>query len=548
MNNESSRTTQINQALSARGFKYRGRSKEAWLLYTGELRCQRTSLAVQVAVDTNGQHLPEIQLLRKPDQFKSITPHLSSDGSLCYAAKGSITLDVFDLGGQVLGCLDRATTVLDQLLCGELTEDLGNEFFAYWVGGLCFLDFQANSSSPPRAVAVSTDGVMHDMLAISNTPARTLKKLHAIGVGTSDNWNISVQRVKTSAKPYPTQNQWPPAIVSDVLRWQSQLDANCRRKLEQRLIAAYKDGHKGTLCLIDSPKLKYGFLVKFDQKASSEKSKKPLTTREAVYKAKMIPMSCIHIDDAYLSQRNIPGQRTLAGLKLGVIGCGTIGGYLADLLVKAGAGTDGGHITLVDNDTLMPQNVGRHRLGLNAVTQNKAKALADELTRGSPTAVIQPLAIDALEANFAGVDLLIDATGEEALGHLLAEKFSGKSFLPSLSIWIEGPGTAVRGLLRDSPDAACVRCLKNLSREPLFPAVTGSVPVKLAGHGCESLYVPFPATVSLQAACLATEMVVAWVNGAHEAHLRTRVLDETQTKKTADQSPEKLIGCPACST
>lgn len=548
MNSESSRTAQINRALSARGFKYRGRSKDAWLFYDGELRCYSSPQAVQIAVDPSGQQLPEIQLLQIPGHLKTVTPHLSSDGGLCYAAKGSITLDVFNPGSQVLGCLDRATVVVDQLSCGKMKEDLGHEFFAYWVGGTCLLDYEPNSSSRPRAVAISTDGVTHDMLAISDTPTRTLKKLEAIGVGTSNEWNVPVLRVTTRAEPYPVQSQWPPNTVSEVLCWQSLLDTNCRRKIEQRLMEIYKDGGNGAVCLIDSPKMKYGFFVVFDRKTSKAKSKNSITAREAIYKAKIVPMSCIQIDDAYLTQRNVPSQKTLAGLKLGVIGCGTIGGYLADLLVKAGAGTDGGEITIVDNDTLLPHNVGRHRLGFNAVTQNKAKALADELTRSSPTVEIRPLAVDALKANLEGLDLLIDATGEEALGHLLAEKFSHKAFLPSLSIWIEGPGTAVRGLLRDSPNAACVRCLKDLNRKPLFPVVAESMPLKLAGHGCESLYVPFPATVSLHAACLATEMVVAWVNDVNQSSLRTRVLDETLTKGSADQNPPRLPGCPACNS
>ena len=88
--------------------------------------------------------------------------------------------------------------------------------------------------------------------------------------------------------------------------------------------------------------------------------------RDSSFGLKVMPVSVIRIDDRYLAQRNIPKSKTLAGKKIALVGCGTIGGYLSDMLVKAGAGTCGGQLTLVDFDGLLPQNIGRHRLGLSA--------------------------------------------------------------------------------------------------------------------------------------------------------------------------------------
>jgi hypothetical protein len=42
----------------------------------------------------------------------------------------------------------------------------------------------------------------------------------------------------------------------------------------------------------------------------------------------------MRIDEHYIAQRSIPSMRTLSGLKIALMGCGTIGGYLADMLAK----------------------------------------------------------------------------------------------------------------------------------------------------------------------------------------------------------------------
>lgn len=124
----------------------------------------------------------------------------------------------------------------------------------------------------------------------------------------------------------------------------------------------------------------------------------------------------------------------------------------------------------------------------------------------------------------------------------------GSQFVPMLTIWVEGPGVAVRALLRDSPLAACTRCLLSLERRPLYPAIEGEMPVRLAGHGCESLYVPFPASASVQAACLAVNILTAWSGGNPTARLRTHVLDGHFCKGTPDHDPLVTTGCPACGT
>ena len=201
-------------------------------------------------------------------------------------------------------------------------------------------------------------------------------------------------------------------------------------------------------------------------------------------------------------------------------------------------------LTVVDFESLFPQNLGRHRLGFNSLFRNKAKEIAGELERAAPGVYIRALPVDVKLAQLGQLDLLIDATGEEALGHWLCSRNVAST--PMLTAWIEGPGVAVRGLLRTSSAGACYRCLCEANRQGQFLTVKGKLPTVLAGQGCEGLYVPFPASVSVQAASLAASMALAWANGTTTPALQTRVLDASYELATADCDPCRTTGCPAC--
>ena len=367
--------------------------------------------------------------------------------------------------------------------------------------------------------------------------------MHSLGYQVTDK-TVLTYRVKTTAQPRPLTSHWPPKTVGDVLAWQSTLDARCRRKIHERIKEGQSKKANGVLIIIESPLMTYGFAVLFDHQVSQKT--KLADRRDSSFGLKVMPVSVIRIDDRYLAQRNIPKSKTLAGKRIALVGCGTIGGYLSDMLVKAGAGTCGGKLTLVDFDCLLPQNIGRHRLGFPDLLSNKAEAMAKELKRLSPGAEVYALPVDVRQAQLGQPDLLIDATGEESLGHWLCGRYRAPT--PMLSVWIEGPGTAVRALLRTNASGACYRCLWHSHQRGELRSTLDALPNILAGHGCEGLYVPFPASVSVQAASLGAEMALDWINGVHSPALRTRLIDQTHQLATPDCDPLRDRDCPLCNS
>lgn len=531
-------------AFTLKGFRSVGKSSDGWFRLKGVLLPPSVTVGspCEVELDPTFVDLPRVRLLQLPPDLPQAVPHLGADGSLCYVSKGSVSLDIFDPVGQSLACLERAALVFGKIIKGEMVQDLAEEFFAYWPGVSCFVDIAGKDLGRLKCVIAQGNGA-HNWF-ITDDAVRTLEKLKALDRKPTDR-TVLTYRVRTAAQPRPTSHHWPPKNVGEVLAWQSTLDPRCRRKIFDRLKQGQRTTASGILIVIDSPLMSYGFAVLYDRK-SPRSNKKLSDRRDPLFELAILPVAMVRIDDRYLAERNIPGRKTLAGKKIALIGCGTIGAYLAEMLIKAGAGTAGGILKLVDSDNLYPQNIGRHRLGFPHLLFNKAEAMGKELKRLAPGVNIRTLPVDARQVNLGKLDLLIDATGEESLGHWISGRYGRPASI--LSVWIEGPGTAVRALLRSGDAGACTRCLWQSNRRGELRSIAGPLPTILAGQGCEGLYVPFPASVSVQAASLAAEIALDWVNDNVSLKLRTRLIDQTQQPGTADCSPEKDRECPICSS
>lgn len=528
---------QLLRALEARGFQNSdSQLTPGWLTVTGALSTRFGPVLCEVLIDRSHQLHPRVRLLQTPAQLQPIAPHIMAGGVLCYVAASTEVVDIFDPIGHTLLSLDRAAFVLDRVMAKELVEDLVEEFFTYWVSDIwCLSDVERKESGELALLALG------GLMVFTDDVNRSKEKLQGLGSHVIHS-KTKVVQIRTDAKPRPSQRAWPPRTVADILSWQQELDDQCRKKIKRHILAAYQAGQGELLIIIETPTMPYGFLVSDLQDVSAKGLNR--VTSEPIYDRPIVPVNLSRIDDQYLVQRNTPAMKSLAGKRIALVGCGTIGGYLAEMLVKGGAGSLGGELILVDNDLLMPSNLGRHRLGFNSIFALKAKALQEEFKHIMPSANVRAFPVDAREANLAGVDLLIDATGEEALGHWLSAQY-GKT-TPLLHVWIEGAGVAVRTLIRQEAGECCYRCLSDYTQSGEYVAVEGGVQPIFSGHGCEGLFVPFPASVSVQAASLALDTAFAWVNKTPWPTLSTRVVSREHTSATDDCSPPARPGCPAC--
>ncbi|MBI6710692.1 ThiF family adenylyltransferase [Pseudomonas syringae] len=138
-------------------------------------------------------------------------------------------------------------------------------------------------------------------------------------------------------------------------------------------------------------------------------------------------------DQQLTSLHNRRQQRVL------VLGCGSLGAPLAELLARAGIG----ELHLVDMELLEASNCSRHVLGADAIGQGKADALAKRLRLSVPGLSVTGLPATAAayvsgKCKPGDYDLILDCTGEAAVRSMLARyRVVALGGCPVVHAWME---------------------------------------------------------------------------------------------------------------
>ena len=169
----------------------------------------------------------------------------------------------------------------------------------------------------------------------------------------------------------------------------------------------------------------------------------------------------VRADHKWIHSRGGDGQ-DLSQRSVLLIGCGSLGGYVAHLLARAGVGK----LTLIDNDLLGWENVGRNILGASSVDLPKAGALAEKLKQELPHLTIEGViedwrnVFDSEPGLFLKNDLIISTTADwrcEKSLNFLAKK---TQMPPILLGWLEPYAVAGHCLLI-SRNGGCFECGAN---------------------------------------------------------------------------------------
>lgn len=152
-----------------------------------------------------------------------------------------------------------------------------------------------------------------------------------------------------------------------------------------------------------------------------------------------------------------PRQEVLKGANVLVVGCGSLGSSVAELLARAGIG----RLTLMDGEVVDWPNIGRHALGADLVGQPKASALASRLTAAFPhLAGIDSVNHSLTIANtdmLVGRDLVITTTGAWSVDSLVDACQRNGMAGTILYSWLE-PHVAAAHAVTIPPGGGCLRC------------------------------------------------------------------------------------------
>lgn len=180
--------------------------------------------------------------------------------------------------------------------------------------------------------------------------------------------------------------------------------------------------------------------------------------------------------------------------RVAVVGAGALGSFIADMLVRSGVR----HITLVDDDVVMPGNLPRHLVGPEAVGMTKVNAVKEHLVFHHEFQARDVRVVDrALTSGDEALellrehDLLVNATADFATTALLraAADALGKHVL---SASLQNSGTTYRiDVLPPLDDAAAL---------PPSTIHVEADPVQLFEAGCAAPISPTPPHAVIEAA------------------------------------------------
>lgn len=507
-----------------------------FLGFRWKISTKRGNIALKVLIAKSLDDIPII-VLERPERYHPL-PHIMSTGEICYIDRTAFVFNQFDPVGQTLFCINRAKDVIEEIFDDGYKSDLETEFFAYW-----HHSWHATKEKLIALVDISETSLRRKLTCFSSKINKTHFFFTNDEINLIQKWPSKLRRFQDAFLLITEQKlkataPWPPLKGYQLIEWFRQIDQSLKRQFEK--MASPKRSDKFKLFVLKSPQGFFAFVTYFKPMEN-----KFLNSTERLYDADINFMTTSRIDKEYVCMRNIPSIQNLKDKKIALVGCGSIGSFLADMLVKLGAGTGTGLITIIDNDKFEAGNIGRHRLGYPSIEKSKAKELRNEILRMMPANVVE-----SMEKNAKGLtiqdleqfDLIIDATGEESIGNHLCSVLKEKALL---SVWVEGNGVAVRGLLRTNVKQACYHCIRQYEMENRLLAVKSGGSLVLKGS-CRSPYVTYPITAAVQAACLGADMVLNWANGKFEPSLRTRLIDSDSELGSSDCTPDPHHNCRLC--
>ena len=526
--------------------------------YDGNLSCDQIEVPIRFSFyNMNFQELPEIHIRDpRPESLRRPLPHIDHYNKLCYLDEEKYQLDPYQPVQTIVSLLDQARKVLIDSIAGNNSDDVGYEFRSYWewqIKGVMLSENQSGHITKyNRLEYQSPIGNTHKQLVIgSDEDINRYREWHQGRMVFTENLNAIWINVNTTAL-LPESGPWPPENFKDLHEWLDVIDPKSAKTLRYTL--GTKAGAQSPLLIVLNTK---GGIVAAEVKLPKSLScvandpgrfRKQLLIDQGKFGTTFIRSIIDDITPRHLTTRNLPGS-SLSGKRIILIGCGTIGGYLSRLLVQSGAGKDSGELILYDGEDLSTGNIGRHYLDTSYLYENKAEACKHKLLSEYPNTGIHAIPKNFIDINdVRTVDIIIDATGREpfslSLNSKLISKRKKRTPCPdALYVWIDGNGYCGRTLFYDGT-GGCYRCLQDLSGRAKFKSAREEDLVPIS-YRCGESFIPYPPSVSVQAAGMGLETILDWVNGNAEPHFRHRSFHK-KAYQHKNKHLKTVVGCPAC--
>lgn len=581
---------ELHQILVGCGYRYTPASTlpKSALLYSRDHRLgyyvksyQTLSGEFQIALvmeDDPHTKLPIAYLVKIPEACRGrLIPHISQEHFLCYVAEMEADWDPNNLASIYKDVDNQIKLTLNNALAsaeaGEPNDtELEGEFSTYWKPQETLYLLVSPNKKERLSTLLSESEWSNghsrkEYITINSSKDNEISKLSQWlkqrGLDTK-----SIQQAPITSHFIPMRPSqlagvpWPPASFRDVLTWLTNVDHNARDRMIDALMTAKMKRNIFLLHVERQDML--AFYVEINHsilglhRNHKQKRRKSIRALVSQLGSKQVALdfkrlNVIKADRDTLLSRNLPrpGVGNLSDKRIALIGCGTIGGYLADLLLRSGAGCGEHFLDLYDDDDYKPHNFGRHVLTAHNFGRYKADALADSLmssvhmakhVRGITTQF--PITPEVI----SNYNIVIDTTGRPPVSKRLASvvrSMQDKQRPILIHAFNDGNGRASKILVDNG--SCCYGCMVTDHAEYRngidlrFESVDQESERNIS---CGSTYTPYDAAVSHITAALAQMAVLNTLEPVTPWTYNEHMLDGSRSRKPRFQ--KRQLDCSIC--
>jgi molybdopterin/thiamine biosynthesis adenylyltransferase len=371
-------------------------------------------------------------------------PHIEEDGRFCHGVEPAPS-DYDIPSAALVAVLEKVRQFwADSQDVQWVSDEFDNEALSYW-RRFCDQCKPVRGATAPSDVRVAlgnldgpTDGRSAAYFTKKNQNARS--QLIVASVGEVDPHSIAVRHGWSAGTlvrghvlfvPIAPKQRWTPGDWPTTLPELESLVAQATDhalSVSHWINATYRESRHAFLVVLVQGTTCYGYLVY------------PAPVARLTFPSVMpVVVDRVDADWALARDHALPALHGRRGKRVLVLGCGSLGAPVAELLARAGVG----ELHLLDKELFEPENCARHLLGARDIGLSKVRQMAERLRHQVPGANIKHFHAPAAEwvrkeCKPGTYDLVVDCTGESAVRVMLAhyrEISLGK--IPLVHAWIE---------------------------------------------------------------------------------------------------------------
>lgn len=495
--------------------KYRGKKYDA--LATFDLTVIDRKIKIAVGLNDSWKfRLFDFYIVEYKDGFPFI-PHVENSGRICAVdLEGLLIENAENVFSSLLSeCVEKVADILRKGLSGENRIDFIKEFHSYW----SYLPgYELAIGALPIGKTTSRIKYILPLKDRRKNKAASIDE-HFMKVGTEQalaswGWSGTVHNgcyfeITPDELIFPPDPSVGLTVVYCNLLLSKVSSKNSRRVLDK--------GNRNPVVIfgiheINGTFVTIGFRVT-DGRIVFEGDSLRLSEGSAVN-----PIAVERRDRKFLMSREEESNiNTLEDKKYLLIGCGSIGGYLAELMAKAGC-TD---ITLIDDDSFKAENIFRHVLGKESIGKNKATALTDHLTSSIPEIKVYSFkgtiqqAVAKRTIHPEDYDVIISATGSHVVNRWINAYACTRHLAAEfIYVWNEPLDLGCHALYLKSRfwenASSCYESIIAKSDTGIFDQSAFCEKDQVVSRnqtGCGGSYIPYGSDASLHSALLAMSLL-----------------------------------------